>query len=128
MKIARLDHLVLTVRSIPRSVDFCTRVMGMEAVTFGEGRTALAFGEQKINLHSSGREFAPHARKPVAGSADLCFITTASLRTAIARLPREGVPVLEDPVPRSDALGPMSSVYFRDPDGNLIKVSRYARR
>jgi catechol 2,3-dioxygenase-like lactoylglutathione lyase family enzyme len=127
MKIVRLDHLVLTVRSIPRSVDFYTRVMGMTAVTFGEGRTALAFGEQKINLHPSGREFAPHARKPVAGSADLCFITTASLRAVIARLQREGVPVLEGPVPRTGALGPMSSVYFRDPDGNLIEVATYSR-
>ncbi|HEY0966314.1 MAG TPA: VOC family protein [Opitutaceae bacterium] len=128
MKIARLDHLVLTVKSIPRSVAFYTRILGMKEVTFGAGRTALAFGRQKINLHEHGNEIAPHARRPAPGSADLCFICRGALRTVIARLADEGVEVLEGPVPRTGALGPMTFVYFRDPDGNLIEVSTYARR
>lgn len=126
MNISRLDHLVLTVRSIPRSVEFYTRVLGFRVVTFGAGRTALAFGRQKINLHERGREIAPHARRPVPGSADLCFICRGPLRSVLARLEREGVAVLEGPVARTGATGPITSVYFRDPDGNLIEVSTYA--
>ena len=125
MKIERLDHLVLTVRSIPESVAFYERVMGMQAVTFGAGRTALAFGRQKINLHEAGKEFEPKAGRPTPGSADLCFITETFLAEVLDHLAVCGVPVVEGPVARTGALGPITSVYFRDPDGNLIEVSAY---
>jgi catechol 2,3-dioxygenase-like lactoylglutathione lyase family enzyme len=125
VQIERLDHLVLTVRDLARTIDFYTRVMDMQAVTFGAGRQALAFGTQKINLHEHGREFEPKAARPTPGSADLCFITTGPLTAVIEALQRAGVAIAEGPVARTGALGPMQSVYFRDPDENLIEVSRY---
>ena len=125
MKIDRIDHIVITAQDVQRTIDFYTRVMGMEAVTFGEGRRALAFGRQKINLHQAGREYEPKALKPVPGSLDLCFITETPLQEVIAHLKSNGVVIAEGPVPKTGALGPMTSVYFRDPDGNLIEVSNY---
>lgn len=124
--IERLDHLVLTVADIDASCAFYSRVLGMRVVDFAGGRKALAFGVQKINLHQTGREFEPKARQPMPGSADLCLITTAALEDVIAHLQREGVTVIEGPVPRTGATGPILSVYFRDPDGNLLEVSRYS--
>ncbi|GLY66161.1 VOC family protein [Amycolatopsis taiwanensis] len=125
MRIDRLDHLVLTVADIGVTVDFYTRVLGMEAVTFGAGRTALAFGHSKINLHRAGHEFEPKAHRPTPGSADLCLITTDPLDQVIEELATHGVPVEEGPVQRTGATGPILSVYFRDPDRNLIEVSSY---
>jgi len=126
MKILRIDHIVLTVADIEATCSFYARVLGMQAVTFGAGRTALAFGEQKINLHQVGREFEPKARTPTAGSADLCLIASTPIDDVLAHLGRCGVAVLEGPVARTGALGPITSVYFRDPDGNLVEVSSYA--
>jgi catechol 2,3-dioxygenase-like lactoylglutathione lyase family enzyme len=125
MRIDRLDHLVLTVADIDVTVDFYTRLLGMEAVTFGAGRTALAFGQSKINLHRAGHEFEPKAHRPTPGSADLCLITTDPLHEVIEELARHGVPIEEGPVERTGATGPILSVYFRDPDRNLIEVSTY---
>jgi catechol 2,3-dioxygenase-like lactoylglutathione lyase family enzyme len=125
MDIDRLDHLVLTVADVDRTIDFYTSVLGMSAETFGEGRRALRFGPQKINLHQAGREFEPKAAQPVPGSADLCFIAGATLQEVIDTLERQGVEVLEGPVPRTGATGPIDSVYFRDPDLNLLEVSTY---
>ena len=125
MKIDRIDHIVITAQDVQRTIDFYTRVMGMEAVTFGEGRRALAFGRQKINLHQAGREYEPKALKPVPGAIDLCFITETPLEEVIAHLKANGVAIAQGPVPKTGALGPMTSVYFRDPDGNLIEVSNY---
>jgi catechol 2,3-dioxygenase-like lactoylglutathione lyase family enzyme len=125
MRIERLDHLVLTVRDIAATCDFYARVLGMEVVTFGEGRKALAFGQQKFNLHEAGREFEPKADRPVPGSADLCLIAAGPLAAVIAHLQTHGVPILEGPVKRTGALGPITSVYFRDPDRNLVEVSTY---
>ena len=121
----RLDHLVLTVLDVERTLDFYSRVLGMAPITFAGGRRGLAFGRQKINLHAAGREFEPKALKPVPGSGDLCFIAGTPLDEVIAHLRGEGVAIIEGPVPRTGALGPMTSVYFRDPDGNLIEVSNY---
>lgn len=121
--IDHLDHLVMTVRSIAATTDFYVRVLGMQAVTFGGGRTALAFGQQKFNLHEAGHEFEPKAARPVPGSVDLCLIATTPVRDVIAHLRAEGVAILEGPVRRTGATGPIESVYFRDPDGNLIEVS-----
>jgi len=126
MKIDRIDHVVLTAFDVDRTLDFYTRVMGMEAITFAGGRRGLAFGRQKINLHQAGREYEPKALKPMPGSLDLCFITETPLEQVIARLKENGVVVADGPVQKTGALGPMMSVYFRDPDGNLIEVSNYA--
>ena len=125
MRIERLDHLVLTVRDIAATCDFYSTVLGMEVVTFGAGRKALAFGQQKFNLHEAGREFEPKADRPTPGSADLCLIADGSLADVIDHLRARGVPILEGPVKRTGALGAISSVYFRDPDRNLIEVSTY---
>ncbi|MEV5576123.1 VOC family protein [Spirillospora sp. NPDC052269] len=125
MRIDRLDHLVLTVADIGVTVDFYTRVLGMEAVTFGAGRTALTFGSSKINLHEAGREFEPKAHRPTPGSADLCLISGDPLERVIADFAAHGVAVEEGPVERTGATGPIRSVYVRDPDRNLIEVSVY---
>lgn len=126
MQIERLDHLVLTVRDVEASAAFYTRVLGMRAVTFGNGRRALAFGQQKINLHPADAPLQPHAAKPTRGSADLCLIASTPIEQVVIELQQTGVAIEQGPVPRTGALGPITSVYFRDPDGNLIEVSRYA--
>ena len=125
ISITRLDHLVLTVRDIAATCDFYSRVLGMTVVTFDEGRTALSFGNQKINLHQAGREIAPHAAHPTPGSADLCLITDAEPAETLAALQTQGVTVELGPVRRTGALGDMESIYLRDPDGNLIEIARY---
>ena len=123
MRIDVLDHLVLTVADIGRTRDFYKRVLGMEPVVFGERRHTLAFGAQKINLHEAGREFEPKAAAPTPGSADLCFLTNASVAEVVEHLEANSVEIIEGPVRRMGATEPISSVYFRDPDGNLLEVS-----
>jgi catechol 2,3-dioxygenase-like lactoylglutathione lyase family enzyme len=125
MDIARIDHLVLTVRDLDETCDFYVNVLGMTEVEFGDGRRALRFGEHKINLHQAGREHEPKAAVPTPGSADVCFITSEPLVEVEARLRAQGVPVLHGPVARTGALGPIQSLYLRDPDGNLIEISNY---
>jgi len=125
MVIDRIDHFVLTVASIERTIAFYARVLGMAAVTFGSGRRALAFGANKINLHEVGKEFEPKARTPVAGSGDFCLITKTPLAEVIGHLERQGVKIEIGPAPRTGATGPIQSIYFRDPDGNLVEVSNY---
>jgi catechol 2,3-dioxygenase-like lactoylglutathione lyase family enzyme len=125
VKIDRLDHLVLTVASIDESCDFYTRVLGMEVSRFGAGRTALKFGRQKINLHEVGREFVPRAARATAGSGDLCLISATPLDGVVQHLQECAVSVIEGPVEKTGATGPIRSVYFRDPDGNLVEVSEY---
>ncbi len=125
IQIDRLDHVVLTVRNLDRAIDFYTRVLGMQAITFGEGRRALRFGQQKINLHLAGAEFEPKAAQPTPGSADVCFITQTPLADVARHLERLSVPIEAPPGTRSGALGPIQSVYVRDPDGNLIELSNY---
>lgn len=128
MQVDRLDHLVLTVRSIDASCDFYSRVLGMDVIRFGAGRTALVFGNQKINLHEQGNEFEPKAAHPTPGSADLCFITPTPLDAVIAHLHICGIAILEGPIQRTGATGPILSIYFRDPDQNLIEVSSYTEK
>lgn len=126
MHIAGLDHLVLTVEDVERTVQFYTHVLGMELVTFGQGRKALRFGDQKINLHAKGAEISPHARQPVPGSADICLLTSTAMPQVLQELRLAGVPLAEEGiVQRTGAKGPIESVYLRDPDGNLIEISRY---
>jgi catechol 2,3-dioxygenase-like lactoylglutathione lyase family enzyme len=125
MKINRLDHLVLTVADIAATCAFYSRVLGMEVVTFGAGRTALTYGSQKINLHPKGNDIEPKAANPTPGSADLCLIASTPLPEVIAHLHQCGVPILLGPVQRDGAMGRMMSVYIRDPDENLIEISNY---
>lgn len=125
MTVDHLDHLVLTVRDVEATCTFYEQVLGMKVTTFGEGRKALHFGEQKINLHQRGKEFEPKAQTPTSGSADLCFVTQTSPQEVIAHLEACEVAIIEGPVSRTGALGQMTSVYFRDLDGNLLEVSSY---
>ncbi|KAL8590446.1 Glyoxalase domain-containing protein 5 [Nucella lapillus] len=126
IQIQRLDHFVLTVKDIEVTVHFYTRVLGMEVTTFKGGRKALNFGQQKINLHELGKEFEPKASSPLPGSADVCFITPTRLTDVMDHLKKCQVSILEGPCARTGALGPISSVYVRDPDDNLIEISNYA--
>lgn len=123
MRIDSLDHLVLTVSDIRATIAFYAKVLGMEVITFAAGRQALGFGVQKINLHERGKAFEPKARQPMPGSADLCFLTSVPLADVMGHLAACQVAVIEGPVRRTGAQGPISSVYFRDPDGNLIEVA-----
>jgi catechol 2,3-dioxygenase-like lactoylglutathione lyase family enzyme len=125
MQVDRLEHLVLTVRDIEATCAWYARVLGMEPVTFGAGRRALTFGQQKLNLHQAGHEFEPKAARPTPGAADLCFISAEPLEAVLTHLAGEGVPVEADPVARSGATGAIISVYVRDPDGNLIEIATY---
>ena len=125
MRVEALDHLVLTVADVEASAAFYGRVLGMQRVVFGSGRIALQFGSQKINLHPAATPLAPHAARPTAGSADLCFVSTEPLAGWIAHLAATGVGLEQGPVPRTGARGPMQSIYFRDPDANLIEIAWY---
>jgi catechol 2,3-dioxygenase-like lactoylglutathione lyase family enzyme len=125
MKIDRIDHFVLTVRDLEATCAFYSRVLGMEAVTFAGGRKALAFGSQKLNLHQAGREFEPKADRATPGSGDFCLITMVPIAEVIAHLEACGVEIIEGPVAKTGATGPIRSVYFRDPDRNLVEVSNY---
>ncbi|KPN14864.1 glyoxalase [Bacillus australimaris] len=123
--IRRLDHIVLTVQHMEDTIRFYTNVLGMKEETFGNGRKALRFGLQKINLHEAGHEFEPKAAHPLPGSNDLCFITDLDMDNLLLHLRKQVVPIEEGPVRRNGTLGPIESVYIRDPDLNLIEISRY---
>lgn len=125
MIISHVDHLVLTVSSIKATCRFYSQVLGMEVMEFAGGRKALGFGRQKINLHEVGREFEPKAAIPTAGSGDFCLIAETPLEEVITHLEDCRIVIEEGPVERTGATGPIRSVYFRDPDGNLIEVSNY---
>ena len=126
-RVRELDHLVLTVSSIPETVRFYTQVLGMRGQQFevadGSKRWALRFGQSKINLHQKGREFDPKAANPGTGTADLCFLTDAPIEDWVKHLTIHGIKIEDGPVARSGATGPMTSLYLRDPDRNLIEVS-----
>ncbi len=117
-----LDHLVLTVANIDATVDFYTEVLGMDLIKV-DGRKALAFGIQRLNLHQRGHEFEPKAAHPTPGSADLCFLTTTSLDTVMEYLKEQKVHIEAGPVEREGAIGKIRSIYLRDPDRNLIEIS-----
>jgi catechol 2,3-dioxygenase-like lactoylglutathione lyase family enzyme len=122
--IARIDHLVLTVRDLAATCAFYERVLGMRVVVDG-GRTALHFGQQKINLHRAGHELEPKAQRPTMGSGDFCLVTEDALDAVIEHVRTCGVAVELGPVARHGALGAMRSLYFRDPDDNLVEVAQY---
>ncbi|MHA7113275.1 VOC family protein [Pseudomonas promysalinigenes] len=121
--IDHLDHLVLTTIDVDACSDFYTRVLGMQRETFGAGRLAFRFGNQKINVHVRGHEFEPKAHLPVPGALDLCCIASIALDEVIARLHAAPWPIVEGPVQRTGATGPIRSVYVRDPDLNLIEIA-----
>ncbi|MEM9905888.1 MAG: VOC family protein [Cyanobacteria bacterium P01_D01_bin.44] len=122
-RLSHLDHLVLTVRDIEVTCQFYTQVLGMELIIFGQNRQALRFGQQKINLHPAGQEFEPKAQTPTPGSADLCFLTETPLADVIAHLETHKIPTIEGPIQRTGTIGPLLSVYIRDPDGNLLEIA-----
>ena len=125
IEIDRIDHIVLTVRSIEATCDFYVRALGMEVQTFAGGRTALRVGVQKINLHQAGAEFEPKAATPTPGSADICLIARTPLETVMLHLTACEIPTVDGPVERTGATGPIRSVYIRDPDQNLVEISNY---
>lgn len=125
MKIKNIDHFVLTVASIEETCSFYEKTLGMKIEVFGEGRKALVFGNQKINLHEVGKEFEPKANRPTSGAGDFCLITETPLDEVMVHLKNCSVKIEDGPVPRTGAKGPITSVYFRDPDKNLIEVSIY---
>jgi catechol 2,3-dioxygenase-like lactoylglutathione lyase family enzyme len=122
--IDHLDHLVLTAIDPQATKDFYVRVLGMQLETFAGARMAFRFGVQKINLHIHGAEFEPKAHLPVPGALDLCFIASIPLEQVIERLQQANWPIIEGPVMRTGATGPIRSVYVRDPDLNLIEISQ----
>ena len=126
LSIDRIDHFVLTVASIEATCRFYETVLGMEVETFGEGRVALRFANQKINLHEAGKEFEPKAKTPMPGSGDFCLITETPIEQVVDHLQTVDVDIENGPVRRTGATGAIMSVYFRDPDGNLVEVSNYA--
>ena len=122
MRIRSLDHLVLTVADLEATVAFYER-LGMRREAFEDGRIALRFGEQKINLHQAGRPIQPHARRPTPGSADVCLLVDGTLDAVERELEAAGVVFELGPVPRTGATGPIRSLYLRDPDDNLVELS-----
>ena len=125
MKISRIDHIVMTVNSIDVTCEFYSRTLGMDVITFGNGRKALSFGVQKLNLHEVGKEFEPKAHRPTPGSIDLCLITETPIDKVLDHLASVNVKVQAGPIKRTGATGDIISLYFRDPDQNLIEVSNY---
>ncbi len=124
--IDRVDHFVLTVQDPDATCAFYEKVLGMETVTFGaEQRKALTFGRQKINLHPAGREYTPRAKNPLPGSGDFCLITETPLEQVMEHLEACGIAIEVGPGPKTGAVGSLMSVYFRDPDDNLVEVSNY---
>lgn len=121
--IDRLDHLVLTVKDLAATCRFYERVLGMERRSFGDGRTALHFGRQKLNLHEAANPIDPNVRHATPGSSDLCFITETPMRDVVAHLAAEGIPVITGPGERAGAQSKLNSVYVYDPDENLIEIA-----
>lgn len=124
IQVKTLDHLVLTVRDIESTCRFYSMALGMEVRQFGDGRTALHFGQHKINLHLKGAELEPKAHRPGTGTADLCFLIEGSLAEMSRHLKDNGIPVEMGPLERTGAQGPILSVYIRDPDNNLLELAQ----
>lgn len=124
--VLRLDHFVMTCGDIARTVAFYERVLGMRRISFGAGRTALRFGDQKINLHQAGAEIKPNAPAAAPGTADICLVTDCDIDTVVRHLKTQGVAITLGPIDQEGAVGPMHSVYFRDPDDNLVEIAHYA--
>jgi catechol 2,3-dioxygenase-like lactoylglutathione lyase family enzyme len=124
--ITGLDHLVLTVTDLDKTVRFYVECLGMRLETFDAGRHAFHFGSHKINVHLAGHEFEPKALRPTPGAADLCLLTETPVDQLVTHLKGFGCRLLEGPVQRTGATGPLRSIYLRDPDGNLIEIANRA--
>jgi catechol 2,3-dioxygenase-like lactoylglutathione lyase family enzyme len=128
----RIDHLVLTVADIEATARFYERALGFVPETFrgpdGQLRHALKFGRHKINLQDRTTVTPTKAQKPTFGSGDFCVIAAAPLDDVLAHLKTLAIPIEAGPVPRQGALGALRSIYFRDPDGNLVEVAEYVER
>jgi catechol 2,3-dioxygenase-like lactoylglutathione lyase family enzyme len=123
MHLSRLDHIVLTVKDLEDTISFYTNILGMKVITFTGGRKALKFGNQKINLHQKDKEFEPKADNPLPGSADLCFLTDTPINQVTKHLHQQDIAIIEGPVKRTGATGPLLSIYIRDPDNNLLEIA-----
>jgi catechol 2,3-dioxygenase-like lactoylglutathione lyase family enzyme len=118
-----IDHIVLTTRDLDKCVAFYTQALGMRLETYGAGRIAFCFGDQKFNVHPPGFVASIRARTPTPGSLDLCFLADCPLEDVMARLKQHGIPIEEGPAVRTGARFPIRSVYVRDPDDNLVEIS-----
>jgi catechol 2,3-dioxygenase-like lactoylglutathione lyase family enzyme len=127
IRLSHIDHVVLTVSDVEQACTFYHRALGMEVVSFEDGRKALRFGSQKINLHQRGNEFEPRAANPSIGSGDLCLIANTAINLVVNDLKEKGIDIIEGPVERTGATGKLLSVYLRDPDQNLIEISNYIK-
>jgi catechol 2,3-dioxygenase-like lactoylglutathione lyase family enzyme/uncharacterized protein YndB with AHSA1/START domain len=127
IRLSHLDHLVLTVRDIEKTCEFYHNTLGMEVITLGEGRKALKFGDQKINLHQTTSGIEPKAKNPAPGSVDICLIALTEISTVTAELKSKGIEIIEGPIEKTGAHGKILSVYINDPDGNLIEISNYIK-
>ena len=125
--IDHIDHIVLTTRDKEGCIRFYTEVLGMQLESFSGNRLALKFGTQKINLHEWGKGFTPWAHVAAPGTLDLCFIAAVPLEAVIAKLGKAAIPIVEGPVMKTGAQGPIRSVYVRDPDLNLVEISEYQK-
>ncbi|NOY95714.1 MAG: cupin domain-containing protein [Chlorobi bacterium] len=125
ISVKNIDHIVLTVKDIQRTCNFYAETLGMNVIEFGKGRKALKFEKQKINLHEYGKEFEPKATNAAPGTIDICLITETPIPILINHIKKLGIGIIEGPVERTGAEGKIESIYFRDPDGNLIEVSNY---
>jgi catechol 2,3-dioxygenase-like lactoylglutathione lyase family enzyme len=123
MQLDHIDHIVMTVENVDITINWYLRVLGVKSAVFGEGRKALLFNKQKINLHQKGAEFEPKAFAPTPGSLDVCFLTKTPLGEVIELLKAQRVAVEKGPIKRNGATGLITSVYIRDPDRNLLEIS-----
>lgn len=125
VRLIRLDHVVLYASDIDRTIEFYTSVLGMTHAVFDDGYHALHFGEQKINLHDAAAPFQPHAVHPKPGTFDVCLLTDSPMAEVLDHLRAHEVIIVEGPCEQKGAMGPMVSVYFHDPDGNLVEIANY---
>ncbi|WP_138008016.1 VOC family protein [Halalkalirubrum salinum] len=123
MAIARLDHFVLTVADIDRTLEFYDRFAGITPITFGDGRHGLLIGDQKINLHEAGENITPRAAEPSVGGGDFCLVTSTPVSELKADLEADGIAIELGPIDRTGARSDLRSIYLRDPDGNLLELA-----
>ena len=123
-----IDHVVITVSDIDKTIDFYSNILGMELQEFSSStdnvkRKSLKFGKQKINLHEASKPFKPHANNPIPGAIDICFLSEINIDDWIKIFNKFNIKIEDGPVKKTGANGPISSIYVRDPDKNLIEIS-----
>ena len=129
MKLEKIDHVVITVKNLNKTIDFYTNVLGMKLENFSSSfnnnqiRYAVIFGSQKINIHEEKKPIKPNALNPSSGSMDICFISKNKINDWVHHLVKKGINIEIGPEKKTGALGPILSIYIRDPDFNLIEIS-----